>query len=121
MRHGRGCTAALWPLALMPRWLWFTPLALLVVAVAIWAFRLGWIAVTISETDVINTYAQRYLEEAGATARLTDCTGLPGTGEGVWIIVRCVRAGQRFDYPVDRFGRLLDLVDGVPQPGVPQT
>lgn len=105
----------------MPRWLWFTPLALLLVAVAIWAFRLGWIAVTISETDVITTYAQRYLEEVGATARLIDCTGLPGTGQGVWIIVRCVRAGQRFDYPVDRLGRLLDMPDGTLPPSVPQT
>ncbi|WP_299826920.1 hypothetical protein [uncultured Roseobacter sp.] len=105
----------------MPRWLWFTPLALLVVAVAIWAFRLGWIAVTISESDVINTYAQRYLEEAGSTALLTDCTGLPGTGDGVWIIVRCTQAELQFDYPVDRFGRLLDLPDGRTQPGVPQT
>lgn len=92
----------------MPRWLWFAPLAVLATALAAWGFRWGWIAATITETDVINTYAERYLSEGGAAARLTDCTALPGRRDGVWIIVRCVQAGARFDYPVDRFGRLLD-------------
>ncbi|GFE51289.1 hypothetical protein So717_30420 [Roseobacter cerasinus] len=90
----------------MPRWIWFAPLTLLILAGAVWAFRWGWIAATITETDVINIYTQRYLSEGGATARLTDCTAVPGQQSGVWIVVRCVGAEARFDYPVDRFGRL---------------
>ena len=105
----------------MPRWLWFAPLAGLLIAVAIWAFRLGWIATTITETDVITRYSQLYMSEAGASARLTDCAGLPGDREGVWIIVRCQRDGQRHDYPVDRFGRLVDIPRDAPQPEAPQT
>ncbi|WP_299962780.1 hypothetical protein [uncultured Roseobacter sp.] len=99
----------------MPRWLWFAPLAVVVLGGAGWAFRWGWILATITETDVITTYAQRYLTEGGAGARLTDCVAVPGQGEGVWIVVRCARSGVRFDYPADRFGRLLII----PQPSDP--
>ena len=90
-------------------------------ALAVWGFRLGWIAATITETDVITTYTQRYLSEAGAAARLTDCAGVPGSRDGVWIIVRCQQDGQRFDYPVDRFGRLLAVPEDTRRPGAPET
>lgn len=105
----------------MPRWLWFAPLALIVTALSAWAFRLGWIAATITETDVIHTYAQRYLAEAGADARLTDCTALPGGHSGIWIVVRCVGPEARYDYPVNRFGRLLALPEPDQQPAAPET
>lgn len=104
----------------MPRWLWFSPLAVLVTALTAWGFRWGWIAATITETDVINTFAQRYVAGAGAAARLTDCTAVPGAQKGVWIVVRCGRQDTRYDYPVDRFGRLLTLPDVTHQPVAPK-
>lgn len=103
----------------MPRWVWFAPLAILILAGAVWAFRWGWIAATITETDVINTYTQRYLAEGGATARLTDCTAVPGQQTGVWIVVRCLGTEARYDYPVDRFGRLVSVP--VPATDAPET
>ncbi len=105
----------------MPRWVWFTPLTLLVFAGAVWAFRWGWIAATITETDVIDHYAQRYLAEGGPEARLTDCTAVPGAQAGVWIVVRCVGVAARFDYPVDRFGRLVAVPAPPPSSGAPET
>ena len=94
----------------MPRWVWFAPLAALGVAVAAWAFRWGWIAVTLTETDVITKYTALYLQESGSGARLTDCTAQPGAVGPVWILVTCVTKDQtRYDYPVDRFGRLLHI------------
>ncbi|WP_299736207.1 hypothetical protein [uncultured Roseobacter sp.] len=105
----------------MPRWMWFLPLAVLATALAGWGFRWGWIAATITETDVITTYAQRYLDETGRNARLTDCAGVPGGQSGVWIVVRCIRDGARYDYPVDRFGRLLDVPGNAERPAEPQT
>ena len=52
----------------MPRWIWFTPLGVLVAAIAVWGFRLGWIAATISETDVIEVWTEQYV--AGQVACL---------------------------------------------------
>jgi hypothetical protein len=91
---------------LMPRWFWFVPFGLLTLAGALYAFRLGWIAATITETDVINAYALEYLQTAGPDARATDCVARPGAQRGVWLVVSCGEA-PRYDYPVDRFGRLI--------------
>lgn len=92
----------------MPRWLWFAPLALLMVLSSIWAFRLGWIAATITETDVITAYSARYLQEYGPAAKATDCTARPGRARGVWIVVTCVGAQTGHnEYAVDRLGRLV--------------
>ncbi|MFK7879147.1 hypothetical protein [Roseobacter sp.] len=105
----------------MPAWLWWAPLAVLVLALGIWAFRWGWIATMITETDVINTYAERYLQEAGNAARRTDCSAVPGDQNGVWIMIRCApSAGGRYDYPVDRFGRLLELRSSTRPPTTPE-
>jgi hypothetical protein len=90
----------------MPRWFWFMPFVLLTVASALYAFRLGWIAATITETDVINTYAVQYLRTAGPDAQATDCVARPGAQRGVWLVVSCGEA-PRYDYAVDRFGRLI--------------
>ncbi len=99
----------------MPRWLWFAPLALITVLLGLWAFRLGWIMVTLAETDVINRYAQKYLAEqaddsSAPRATLTDCVAYPGEAEGIWIVVRCGPASsgetQAYEYHVNRFGGL---------------
>lgn len=88
----------------MPRWVWWVPLGLATLVGALLAFRYGWIAATITETDVINAIANRYvLQDGGADARIGDCVGLPGLVPGAWVTVRC---GQT-DYHVDRMGRLI--------------
>ncbi|WP_295315642.1 hypothetical protein [Roseobacter sp.] len=93
----------------MPAWLWFAPLVAIILVLGLWAFRLGWIVATITETDVINRWAAHYLATAGGDARASDCVARPGR-ETVWIIVTCEGPqGRRFDYPVDRLGRLLDV------------
>lgn len=105
----------------MPRWLWFAPLGALVVALGAWAFRLGWIAATITETDAIEAWTAHYLQ-AQPGGRATDCTAQPGRSAQVWLLVSCVhRDGRRFDYPVDRMGRLLDVSGSKDSHGLPET
>ncbi|MEM1066942.1 MAG: hypothetical protein AAGJ74_15685 [Pseudomonadota bacterium] len=58
----------------------------------------------LSETDVINHYADRYAAETGRPR--TDCLAVPGADE-VWISVRCTGAGAARVFDVDRRGRLL--------------
>lgn len=104
---------------MMARWIWFLPLSLLALGAGIWGFKWGWIAATITETDVITTYAHQYLDEAGSGASITDCTARPGKQPEVWIIVRCQhKNGRVFVYPADRFGRLLEGVDAPHQRNV---
>ena len=106
----------------MPRWLWWAPFALLTLAAAIYVFRLGVIAATITETDVINRYAQEYLRDAGAGASLTDCHARPGTAEpGSWIVVVCAGPDGRRSYHVNRFGGLEYRDRPAPSPTAPQT
>ena len=86
----------------MPRWLWWTPLAVLTVIAGLLVFRQGWIAAHLTETDVINHYAARYVTDHGG--QKADCLAVPGRTAGVWIEVRC---GADVIYPVDRSGRLV--------------
>ena len=93
----------------MPRWVWWVPLVGATLIGALLAFRYGWIAATITETDVINAMANRYLtQDGGAEAQVTDCVGLAGQMDGAWITVRC----GAFSYHVNRFGRLISTGDG---------
>jgi len=88
----------------MPRWLWFVPLGLATLIGALLAFRYGWIAATITETDVINAFANRYVaQDGGAAAQVADCVGLAGQIDGAWITVRCAD----LLYHVNRFGGLI--------------
>ena len=106
----------------MPRWLWFAPFAALVAVLAVWGFRMGWIRATITETDVIEAYAARYIAVAGASARVTDCSAQPGKAPAVWIIVSCERPEtKRMDFPVDRMGRLLTLTPPRTSVDAPET
>ncbi len=99
---------------MMPRWVWFAPFALIVVALGLWSFRMGMVAASLTETEVIETYAGLYVDTHGGSARPADCMATPGQHPQVWIVVSCTsRDGARFDYPVDTFGRLLTLE---PQP-----
>lgn len=95
----------------MPRWLWWAPLALLTFVVVLLVFRQGWIAAHFTETDVINHYAARYVQEHAG--QLSECLAMPGRSAGVWIEVRC---GADVIYPVDRAGRLV--ARDVARPGI---
>ncbi len=97
----------------MLRWLWWVPLGLLTVVGALLAFRMGWIAATITETDVITGFSQRYVDQDGGPgAQITDCVGLVGQVDGAWITVRC----GAIDYHVSRFGRLIEQTGVAGQP-----
>ena len=94
----------------MPRWLWWMPLAVLTLIGALLAFRQGWIAAHMTETDVINHIAARYVADHGG--EVGDCRAVPGRRSDVWIEVLC---GER-RYPVDRAGRLV--AQPTPEPGI---
>jgi hypothetical protein len=97
------------------RWVWWVPLGLATLVGALLAFRYGWIAATITETDVINAMATRYVTQDGAPgATAGDCIGLAGQIDGAWITVRC----GDLAYHVDRFGRLISAsgADGFERP-----
>lgn len=88
----------------MPGWVWWVPLGLATLVGALVAFRYGWIAATITETDVINAMATRYItQDGGPDAKVTDCVGLQGQVDGAWITVRC----GPFFYHVNAFGGLM--------------
>lgn len=85
-------------------------MAVLVLSFALIGLRWGWMVARITETDVISTYAQRYVQIAGPGAELTDCVGVPGDGDpGIWIVVRCAPPqGAGYDFYVNRWGGLED-------------
>ena len=92
----------------MARWVWWVPLGLATLIGALLAFRYGWIAATITETDVINAMAHRYVTRDGnEDAQIGDCVGLAGQIDGAWITVQCGDVA----YHVDRFGRLITMDD----------
>lgn len=76
---------------------------------AVLVFRLGWIAATLEQSDVIARYAALYLQEAGTGAKPTDCAAYPAPDwPGIWIVVRCRPMGEtdvsEGVYYVNRFG-----------------
>jgi len=99
----------------MPHWIWFLPIGAVTLVLGLWGFRMGWIYATITETDVIETYAQHYLaararDGTADKASLTDCVAYPGEARGIWIIVSCGPAGRdprhAYEYHVNRLGGL---------------
>lgn len=90
------------------RLVWFAPLIVLTLLLALYGFRLGWIAANLTETDVIETQAAAYLTTAGPEAKRTDCVAFPSDQNGIWIIVRCgavLNASSKvYEYHVNRFG-----------------
>lgn len=88
----------------MPRWWIFAPLGGFVGLIALVALLYGKDIAALSESEVINRYAERYVVESGnPNAQITDCLAVPGQGQ-VWLTVRC--AG--YDYDVNRFGGLVE-------------
>ena len=75
-------------------------------------YLLGQRQATLTETDVINAYAARYVAETGGQP--TDCAAIPGPGD-VWLVIRCGGeglAGRVFE--VDRQGNLIGASLGGP-------
>ncbi len=101
----------------MPRWLWWTPLAGLTVLVAVLGLRLGWVAVSLTETEVIEGQAARYLAEHGEGADVTDCQAEPGRSAFVWMTVECRPDASpfRYRYHVSHLGSLLFWERFVPE------
>lgn len=95
----------------MPRWLWWTPLAVLTLVAGLLLFRQGWIRAHLNETDVISHYAALYVAETGGEAKVTDCVARPGGQSDIWLVVRCEqpRSGRVRHFPLDWSGRLIDL------------
>ena len=91
------------------------PLGLATLVGALIAFRYGWIAVTITETDVINAVANRYVtNDGGEHARAGDCVGLSGQIAGAWITVQC---GPK-TYHVNQFGTVISTETTVARPSI---
>lgn len=91
----------------MPRWIWLTPLSLLVLIGAAQGFRLGWIAAHLTESEAIAAYADRYVRTAGAGAAPGDCVARPGGS--VWLVITCRNGDRGWEYRVNRFGGLVGV------------
>ncbi len=103
------------PASLRPRWLYWMPLAVVTVCGALWLFRLGWIAAHVDESALLDHYARLYVAETGAGARLSDCVGRPGQGDGVRLVISCTgHDGNRRVYAIGRFGALLEKIPAPP-------
>lgn len=83
------------------------PLGVLTVVAGLFVFRAGYIAAHLTETDVINHYAARYVAEGPDGARATDCVARPGGSEAIWLVVSCGGPAHIVQYRVDRRGRLI--------------
>lgn len=88
----------------MPMWTIYLSLAGGMAIIGLVAFREGWIMARLTETDAINAYAARYVQEAGPGAARRDCVAQPG--KRVWLEVRCDGLMGRYVYHVTRWGGL---------------
>lgn len=100
----------------MPRWLWWAPFGILVLGTGLLGLRWGWIAAHTTEADVINRYAQKYIEDrtrdgTGQGAEPTDCVAYPGEDPGIWLSVVCgpdpKDLSRSYEYQVDRLGQFV--------------
>ncbi|MEM1235617.1 MAG: hypothetical protein AAGI10_01520 [Pseudomonadota bacterium] len=98
---------------MMPRWMWFAPFFVLVLIVGYTGIKLRLERDAVTETAVIEYYAEEYVEDHAAVigegASVTDCVGVPGDVGQVWIEVRCTPPGGEaaFLYGANRGGGLV--------------
>ena len=59
----------------------------------------------LSETDVINAFAEDYARGTGRP--VTDCVARPHPQENIWLVVKCGTAGKQRKYFADTLGRTL--------------
>ena len=89
----------------MTRRLFFLPVALLTVFAGYLGWRLGQ---PVSETQIINRYAQWYVQIAPEGAQVSDCAARSGEGP-VRMIVTCVHAdGTPYSWVLDGDGEILN-------------
>ena len=97
-------------LNLSPVWLFFVAIALVVLLLA---FRLGFKAANLSETEIINHYSAHYIAsgtQGEDTRQLTDCYAIAGDTLWTRLEVICVNAvGQAFHYKAGPWGNLLNM------------
>ena len=85
--------------------IWLLPVAALTVAAGYLGWRLGQ---PVTESEIIERFAARYLSQAPAGAARTDCLARAGQG-AVRLTVICAHPdGAVFVYPAGPRGRLLD-------------
>jgi hypothetical protein len=90
----------------MSRWLLWMPVAALTVATALFGLRVGVLTSNLSETDMINQAAERYLA-GGQDRSLTDCSSAE---REVWLTVTCVpKAGAPELYHASPLGQLSQV------------
>lgn len=89
------------------------PFLLLTLAVGLFYLRLGWIAATLTEGEVIARYAARYVTTLSENhpdekASQADCLAVPGDERGVWLVIICgdnpCDRARYFEYHVNRVG-----------------
>ena len=65
----------------------------------------------VTETQIIETYASQYLEQAGQGAKLTDCRAVPGQSAATRMVVICgpepFDAARHYEYHVGPLGGLI--------------
>ena len=86
----------------------FTVLGAFLALVAVIGLRLGWLAASLTETDVIERYAAAYLAEAGAGAALSNCHA--ETGQGHWVKLRVICRhpdGREWRFGAGLWGQLV--------------
>ncbi len=67
------------------------------------AFRAGWRVAMMTETDVIQAFAQHYMQETGGAK--SECAAAPSAVPGAWTTVQCTQLnGTERLYHVNRFG-----------------
>ena len=94
----------------MPRWMWIAPIGLLLLFTAFHGYKLGLERSAVTETVVIEFYAEQYLKDhrriLESEGALTDCIAIPAETPGVWIEVRCSPqdGSEDFVYGADRSG-----------------
>ncbi|MEM8775428.1 MAG: hypothetical protein AAGF53_10375 [Pseudomonadota bacterium] len=88
----------------MPRWVWFLPLAGVLVATGVIAFLLGTRAATRTETEAIEHAATLHVYQGG---KLTDCRAVPAQSEELWLVVICEpENGPGREYFIDHYGNV---------------
>ena len=88
-----------------PRFPW-RGLAILAALAAALGLPAGWHVATLTETDIIDAAAARYVRDHGGAP--AECVARPGTPP-VWIEVLCGTPRLRAIYQADRFGFLTGL------------
>lgn len=94
----------------MKRWMYFIPVATLVVFAGFLGLRNGDVP---GETEIINRYAADYLSTAPEGAELTDCVATPHPDEAIRMVIICTHeSGLITTYYVGPRGQALPEPQG---------